>query len=207
MPTSRARPKPTDRYHHGDLRAALLREASRVLAAGGPEALSLRELARALGVSHNAPYKHFENRDALLAALATEGFHELSAEAQKAAAKAEPSEVMLARALAYIRFALRRPAVFKLMFSRDVSGRAHAELAEAARSGFFALRQALTGGGTDRAANDTALAAWAFVHGIAHLLIDGQIPEVLSAGRSPEQLAEAMMQAYGLPATRKLTPT
>lgn len=199
MPTSRARPKPADRYHHGDLRAALLREAGRVLAVSGPEALSLRELARALGVSHNAPYKHFANRDALLAALAAEGFRELTDDGHAAARDAQPGEAMRARALAYIRFALRRPAVFKLMFSRDVSGRAHAELADAARAGFFALRQALTGGATDRAANDTALAAWAFVHGIAHLLIDGQIPEALSAGRSPEELAQHMMQAYGRP--------
>jgi AcrR family transcriptional regulator len=199
MPTSRARPKPADRYHHGDLRAALLREAGRVLVAAGPEALSLRELARALGVSHNAPYKHFANRDALLAALAAEGFRELTADGREAAAAAPPGEVTRARALAYVRFALRRPAVFKLMFSRDVSGRAHPELSEAARDGFFALRQALSGGATDRTANDTALAAWAFVHGIAHLLIDGQIPETLSAGRAPEELAREMMQAYGRP--------
>ena len=199
MPTSRARPKPADRYHHGDLRAALLREAGRVLAVSGPEALSLRELARALNVSHNAPYKHFANRDALLASLAADGFRELTADGHEAAGAASSGEAMRARALAYIRFALRRPAVFKLMFSRDVSGRVHAELAEAARTGFFALRAALSGGATDRAANDTALAAWAFVHGIAHLLIDGQIPETLRAGRSSEDVAHAMMQAFGRP--------
>jgi AcrR family transcriptional regulator len=199
MPTSRARPKPADRYHHGDLRAALLREAGRVLATSGPEALSLRELARALGVSHNAPYKHFATRDALLAALATEGFRELAADGQEAARTALPDEMMRARALAYIRFALRRPAVFKLMFSRDISGRDHTELGDSARSGFFALRQAVAGDATDRAANDTTLAAWAFVHGIAHLLIDGQIPEVLRAGRPPEDLARDMVQAFGRP--------
>jgi len=199
MPTSRTRPKPADRYHHGDLRAALLREAGSTLATSGPEALSLRELARALGVSHNAPYKHFANRDALLAALATEGFRELTADGQEAARTAPEGEMMRARALAYIRFALRRPAVFKLMFSRDVSGRAHTELGEAARAGFFALRQAVAGGATDRTANDTALAAWAFVHGIAHLLIDRQIPETLSAGRPPEEMAREMMQAFGRP--------
>ncbi|MBX3498179.1 MAG: WHG domain-containing protein [Alphaproteobacteria bacterium] len=199
MPTSRGRPKTADRYHHGDLRAALLREAGRVLATSGPEALSLRELARALGVSHNAPYKHFENRDALLAALAAEGFRELTADGQEAAGNAPPGEMMRSRALAYIRFALRRPAVFKLMFSRDVSSRTHAELSEAARNGFFVLRQALSGGASDRLANDTALAAWAFVHGIAHLLIDRQIPESLSAGRAPEELAREMMQAFSRP--------
>lgn len=197
MPTSHARPKPADRYHHGDLRAALLREAGRMLATSGPEALSLRELARALGVSHNAPYKHFATRDALLAALAAEGFRELTADGQEAAHTAPPSEMMRARALAYIRFALRRPAVFKLMFSRDVSGRANAELGDAARAGFFALRHAVAGGASDRAANDAALAAWAFVHGIAHLLIDGQIPEVLGAGRPPEEVARNMLEAFG----------
>jgi AcrR family transcriptional regulator len=199
MPTSRARSKPVDRYHHGDLRAALMREAGRMLASAGPEALSLRELARALGVSHNAPYKHFANREALLAALAAEGFRDLTAEGHDAASDAPPGEGMRARALAYIRFALRHPAVFKLMFSRDIKGRAHAELGEAARDGFFALRQAVAGGATDRAANDTALAAWAFVHGIAHLLIDQQIPETLRAGRTPEDMARAMMQAFGRP--------
>jgi len=199
MPTLRARPKPADRYHHGDLRAALMREAGRVLASAGPEALSLRELARALGVSHNAPYKHFANRDALLAALAAEGYRELTAEGQQAARDAPAGETMRARAMAYIRFALRRPAVFKLMFSRDIRASGHAEVSEAARTGFFALRQAVAGGATDRAANDTALAAWAFVHGIAHLLIDKQIPESLTAGRSPEEVAHAMMQAFGRP--------
>lgn len=199
MPTSRTRPKPVDRYHHGDLRAALLREAGHVLATAGPEALSLRELARALGVSHNAPYKHFATRDALLAALATEGFRELTADGHEAAANAPPDEVMRARAMAYIRFALRRPAVFKLMFSRDVSGRAHAELGGAARAGFFALRHAVASGATDRTANDAALAAWAFVHGIAHLLIDKQIPEVLGAGRPPEELARDMVRAFVRP--------
>lgn len=199
MPTSRARPKPADRYHHGDLRAALLREAGRVLTASGPEALSLRELARALGVSHNAPYRHFANREALLATLAADGFRELTADGHEAARNAEAGDAMRARALAYIRFALRRPAIFKLMFASDISGRAHAELGDAARTGFFALRAALTGGATDRAANDAALAAWAFVHGIAHLIIDGQVPPALAADRTPEALARDIMEAFGRP--------
>src|SRR6266850_4711197 len=95
-------------YHHGDLRAALLQTAGKVLEKEGLGELSLRELARRAGVSHNAPYRHFPDRDSLLAALAAEGFALLENEMRGLGARAM-GEV-------YIRFALQHPQRFRLMF-------------------------------------------------------------------------------------------
>jgi len=102
----RPRRKPAEAYHHGDLREALLAVARRVLATAGPEALSLRELARALDVSHNAPYRHFPTREALLAALAAEGFRELSRRTREAMEQVPPERRMTVRGAAYVGFAL-----------------------------------------------------------------------------------------------------
>src|SRR5258706_6042474 len=99
-------------YHHGDLRAALLRSAADLLEDQGPGGVLLREVARREGVSHNAPYRHFPDRDALLVALATEGFAIL-AERLKASAGKED-------AVAYVRFALEHPHRFRLMFGGQI---------------------------------------------------------------------------------------
>src|SRR5919106_3067320 len=95
-------------YHHGDLRTALLQTAAKILEKQGLVALSLRELARLAGVSHNAPYRHFPDRDSLLAALAAEGF-ELLGDALQSRPRREMGE-------AYVEFALAHPERFRLMF-------------------------------------------------------------------------------------------
>ncbi len=105
------------RYHHGDLRAALLEEAEATLRVSGVDGLSLRELARAVGVSHGAPRRHFEDKAALLEALVAEGFHRLG---RTLAAAAEPDDrefvaALKDVALAYIRFAADNPALVDLM--------------------------------------------------------------------------------------------
>src|SRR6185503_17019443 len=96
-------------YHHGELRPALLRAAAKVLEAEGREAVSLRDLARRAGVSHAAPYRHFADREALLAALAEEGFVLLAAELE--------GKPRREQAVAYVRFALANPGRFRLMFT------------------------------------------------------------------------------------------
>jgi len=98
-------------YHHGELRPALLRAAARILEKEGRDAISLRDLARRAGVSHNAPYRHFADRQALLAALAEEGFALLAA-----ALQGKPWREQAA----YLRFALANPERFRLMFTRPV---------------------------------------------------------------------------------------
>jgi AcrR family transcriptional regulator len=110
-------------YHHGDLRAALMRAAAGEIERGGYENLSLRELAASLGVSRAAPYRHFVDRRALLAALAAEGFDELTAIYRKAiAAGKNPSARLAASGRAYLAFAAERPQLFRLMFASDLFG-------------------------------------------------------------------------------------
>jgi AcrR family transcriptional regulator len=111
--------KATRPYHHGDLRAALLRAAELALESTGSEDLSLRELSRELGVSNMAPRRHFANKQALLDALALEGFERLGAVLNRAIADREQNFdariVKLARA--HVRFATKHPALIRLMFS------------------------------------------------------------------------------------------
>lgn len=145
-------------YHHGDLRAALLQAAAELLEEQGLAALSVRETARRAGVSHNAPYRHFPNRDSLLAALAAEGFRMLD-EALAAKGTRESGE-------AYVRFALAHPQRFQLMFTLR-----HPELRPKARGIHRTLERAFTGLGAD--ANVAGAAAWSLMHGLAQLLVDG----------------------------------
>jgi AcrR family transcriptional regulator len=119
MTTDRAQ-QPTERpYHHGNLRSALLAAAERTVRERGVENLSLRELAREIGVSHGAPRRHFPDRQALLDALAQTGFERLGAELRAAADRAgdEFQPRLEATATAYIRFATANPALLDLMFA------------------------------------------------------------------------------------------
>src|SRR4051794_22103421 len=109
------------RYHHGDLRRTLLDAALGIVEKAGPGALSLRELARRAGVSHAAPYRHFPSREALLGALAVEGFRGLGAEMQACAGdERDPLPRFRALGLAYVRYAVAHPGHFKVMFSSDL---------------------------------------------------------------------------------------
>jgi AcrR family transcriptional regulator len=158
-------------YHHGDLRAALLDAADALLDQGGDGAVSLREVARMAGVSPTAAYRHFTDKEALLAALALRGFEAFGAVMAAAVAlgDATPS---VARGRAYIRFALARPGRFRLMFGPLLArSAAHPGLCAASRQAFLALQ-------THAGNADAALRSWGMVHGLAHLLLDQAIPEV-----------------------------
>jgi AcrR family transcriptional regulator len=184
-------------YHHGDLRRVLVDGALAVLERDGAAALSLRALARDAAVSHAAPYNHFADKEALLAALAAEGFRRFAA-ALAAAAAAAPDAPLLAIGGAYVAFARARPALFRLMFGPVLAGAAPgSELAEAARRAYGVLGGALGGGpraATPRTGqpgpDDDALAAWALVHGLATLLIDRALPP----GREPEALVGRVLR-------------
>lgn len=160
-------------YHHGQLRPALLKEARALLDAGGPEAISLREIARRSGVSPTAAYRHFRDKDSLLAAIAVEGFLKFSAALRASMAGGKPFASM---GRAYIEFALAQPGLFRLMFGPLIRERERfPELAVASAKAFEALR----GGASTTLASPeadidaAALRAWALVHGLAHLLLDG----------------------------------
>ncbi len=171
-------------YHHGDLRRALLATAARLLETDGPAALSLREVARATGVSQTAPYRHFADKEALLAALAADGFAELARRMTEAEAGVDaPVERLRALGRGYVDFALAHPHVFRLMFGPEIPDRrAHPPLFAAATAAQEKLGAAIAacrrGLSRDAADERTALvAAWSLVHGLATLLIGDQFRE------------------------------
>ncbi|WP_306365770.1 TetR/AcrR family transcriptional regulator [Nocardiopsis sp. CC223A] len=166
----------TDRpYHHGDLRAALLAGAERALAARGPAALSLRELAREAGVSHAAPSRHFRDKRALLDALALSGFERLTA--QLTAAAAAPGDTrsgLLAMARVYVAFALRNAALLDLMYSRKHDPESSEELTAAVERLLDTMMGIITEGQRtgEIAAGDPSVIAFtmaATLHGFASL--------------------------------------
>lgn len=130
------------RYHHGDLRAALLVQAEETLRVSGVDGLSLRELARAVGVSHGAPRRHFNDRAALLEALVAEGFQRLGA-AMSTAAEPDGREFVIIVndvAIAYVRFATDNPALVELMSSSRYLADASGPLVKAREASFAPVR-------------------------------------------------------------------
>jgi AcrR family transcriptional regulator len=142
-------------YHHGDLRAAVLSAAWKMIEKEGVIGLSVREAARRAGVSHNAPYRHFADREALLEALVAEGFSQLKKALENRAGR-ELGE-------AYVAFALEYPQRFRLMFA---GGGADAEIRARFSSSFADL-------GPD--AEAAGAAAWSLVHGLATLVLGGHL--------------------------------
>ena len=207
--------KVTKRYHHGDLRRTLIDAALRIVEHAGPGALALRELARHAGVSHAAPYRHFASREALLAALAVEGFRGLGAEMQASARDARDPLArfgMLGRA--YVRYAVAHPGHFKVMFSSDLYAAGETpELREAGEPTLRALVDCIAEGqaaGLVRAGDPAALAvpAWSMVHGVAMLLVDHQLVALLGERVDVDAQARAAVEvvARGLAAPAKQRP-
>lgn len=173
-------PIPTPQgYHHGDLRRALLLAARGLVEDGGAAALTLRAAARLAGVSAAAPYRHFADRRALLAAVLTEGFRDLQAALQAArCAQADPVAAYLAVGRAYIAFADAHRQLYRLMFGVECNKLMYPVLLAAGQASFGEVLQAATdcqaaGLTGARSAGDVALAGWAVVHGIASLHVDG----------------------------------
>lgn len=165
---------PDDRYHHGDLRRALIEAALAALALKGPGALGLRELARQVGVSPAAPYRHFSDRHALLEAVAAEGFGRFVETMREARDGVFENEQLAAMAHAYVRFAMHQPQLFRLMFSAELDHQRNPALATASEAAYASLAVAAAREDPEAAA-EVAVTCWAFVHGLAVLLLDGQI--------------------------------
>ncbi|PXX02291.1 TetR/AcrR family transcriptional regulator [Mycolicibacterium moriokaense] len=167
-------PSSIARYHHGDLRAACLRAAMELLEQDGAGGLSVRAVARHAGVSPGAPYRHYADRDALVSAVAAEGYRQLAGKLSAAHPSPSTPEDLAAVAVAYVQFALEHPALFRTMFSdpcdSDSSERVAAITAIAEYVGAL-VRQAFPGADPD--ALSTAI--WAVVHGLAFLHLDGKL--------------------------------
>ncbi|NMO02662.1 TetR/AcrR family transcriptional regulator [Gordonia sp. TBRC 11910] len=161
-------------YHHGDLPTALVRAAIELLEEGGATALSLRAAARRAGVSTAAPYRHFADRAAILSAVATVGYQELLADL--IAASPDPSTIddLADIAIAYVRFALKKPGLFRAMFTEqcDITSpdrvTAVAEITTYLHTMVTKVRPASDSG-------SMAIAMWSLVHGLAFLFLDGKL--------------------------------
>ena len=177
-------------YHHGDLRNALLTAALKLVARKGVEGFSLREAARAVGVSAAAAYRHFDDKSDLIAALALDGMGRLSVKMEEAIARAPGAPGTPARAAAelaaigwaYVEFAVANPSHFRVMFGPWCDNPMAEELPPGAfpqgRDPFQLLVDTLDGmvraGAISPAAREGAeIAAWAGVHGLASLLVEG----------------------------------
>ncbi|MGE2836829.1 TetR/AcrR family transcriptional regulator [Mycobacterium sp. SMC-4] len=159
-------------YHHGDLKAVILTHAATLVAERGADGVSLRELARAAGVSHAAPAHHFTDRRGLFTALAAQGWQMLAA----ALAGARPE--FLDAALAYVRFATENPGHYAVMFDRSLVDPDDPELRAARAAAGTELAAGVETLDDPRAAEDpqaAGLAAWSLVHGFVMLHLNGVI--------------------------------
>ena len=187
--------KRTAPYHHGDLRRALLEAALELLETNEFSTIGLREAAREAKVSPAAPYRHFRNREALLAATAARGFEQLAA-ALGAVPDAPEGERLPAMGRAYLDFALAHRNLFRLMFSSEISKDDHTDLRAASRQAMEALQSAMRSKGVE-GAREAAVGAWALVHGLAVLLVDDQISKDLTTKPARERLISVVTDIYG----------
>lgn len=179
-------------FHHGDLRWALLQAASLLLEREGTAGVGLRAIARLAGVSQAAPYRHFTDRESILAALAEQGMLALGDRMALASRLAgDPAAVLRAIAEAYVALAAEQPHLFRLLFGpemadkerypavRDAGLRAYGVLIDAIAAG------QRTGVVRDGDPGELALGQWAAVHGIALLMLDGVLAERVEAAGGP----------------------
>ncbi len=184
--------KPKGQYHHGDLRRALLDAALDLLKKG--EDVALRDVARRAGVSHTAPYRHFADKDALLAAVGEEGFLALAKALRASIAKVEePLARYYAASSAYVRFAVRHPAHYRVMFGARSAMKAPeipSALLSAGQEAFgllLALIVEMQQAKLIRRGEplEIAVALWSMEHGLAMLELDGYV--AILPGRSDEE--------------------
>ena len=187
------------KYHHGNLRNTLLTIAIELLAEDGVHALSMRKMAQRAGVSHNAPYMHFSDKDAVLAAIAEEGFRRLAIDVESAIFKSEDSnrQKLIAASEAYICFAIEHPDHLQLMFQPvDVKKYpALLEVSQASLNQLFELVKSGQENGELRPGDthEMTKAIWAMVHGAAALSIAYRTPILLPRKKSIEDVVTALL--------------
>jgi AcrR family transcriptional regulator len=188
-------------YHHGDLRPVLLEATMELVRERGVDGFTLREVARRAGVSHNAPYHHFRDRSALVAAVVIQGFEDLLRAMERAAARARGGPLATVRALglAYVRFAREDPERFKLLWRPELREGAGDEVEQAGEASyqplFRALERARDAGEVSAGppVEEQALAAWSMVHGLAMLLVDGPLRDDVVGSREADRLTKGVL--------------
>lgn len=186
-------------YHHGDLRRTLLEQARSLIDEHGAPALTMRRVAEASGVSAAASYRHFTDRDALLAGVLEGAFAQFRDALEHARqAESHPVSAYVAVGRAYLAYAREHQHVYRLMFGSECEKVMHPELWETAQGAFAVVQQAArdcASGGYlgSRDADEVAMAGWVNVHGLASLYADGMLPMVLPY--SYEEATEALFSA------------
>jgi AcrR family transcriptional regulator len=192
---SRLAPKPLNTYHHGDLRDALVHAALAEAEQGGPEAISLKALAKQLGVSQPAPYRHFADREALLEAVTAEAFRQFNAVLRESTGKPSTRAKLSRLAQAALAFGLSRNGIYRLMFaSRTMAcSPKGGELHNAAMETFGLLLDALEAPAVGLLRERQALKIWAALHGVVMLaeqgLLTGEVAQI-----SREELVEEIVE-------------
>ncbi|HWM27621.1 MAG TPA: TetR/AcrR family transcriptional regulator [Woeseiaceae bacterium] len=189
-------------YHHGNLRAALLEAGERLLREHGAANISLRSVARAAGVSHTAPYRHFADKQALLAALAETGFLRLRDAMYASITKHpdDPRQQFVESAAAYVGLAVANPEMNQLMFSGTVPDDARSDsFRETAQASFQGLLDIIENGMraglyVDRPLLELAATAWSLVHGLAMLVSTGKLPGSDTPDTDPQTMARRMAE-------------
>lgn len=194
MPPRLAR-KPLNTYHHGDLRDALVQAALAEAEQGGPEAISLKALAKKLGVSQPAPYRHFADREGLLEAVTAEAFRQFSAVLRELISRPSKKSKLSRLAQATLAFGLRRNGIYRLMFASRTMACAPkgSELHKAAFETFGLVLEALEAPAVGLLRERQALQMWAALHGVVMLaeqgLLTGQVARI-----SREELVEEIVE-------------
>jgi AcrR family transcriptional regulator len=185
-------------YHHGDLKNALIKAGVELLAKDGVGGLSLRKVAGKAGVSHTAPYSHFADKQALIAAISTEGFRQLYERVSLVIEeyKTEPSRQLIEVGWAYVQFALDDPGRFKVMFSGVLEKeKEYPEFVAESQRNFQLVKMIVeanqVSGGLRSGPSDlVAMSAWGIIHGFIMLLLEGQISHTVLEQMSLRELVE-----------------
>ncbi len=182
-------------YHHGNLREALINNALKMLETGGVDTISLRQVAKITGVSQAAPYSHFQDKNDLLAAIAEAGFQRLALQmAEDATGIRDTKPRVEALALSYLRFASENPALFHLMFGREIADfSTRPTLALTAGKSWSLISAAISAGGKKENVQAITAALWSMIHGLTGLLIDRRLkPENIGASTLPELVGKTV---------------
>jgi AcrR family transcriptional regulator len=175
------------KYHHGDLKNALIKAGVEILSKEGIEGLSLRKVAQRAGVSHNAPYSHFPDKQSLIAAISTEGFKQLYDELSAVIAlhKDNPRQLLMEGAWVYVQFAMSNTDTFNIMFSGVLEKeKEYPSFVEISRKTFdqvVDIVRACQEAGVLRSTQPDlmAVSVWGQLHGIVSLVLEGQIPHMV----------------------------
>jgi AcrR family transcriptional regulator len=189
-------------YHHGDLKQALIESGMKILKEEGYPALTLRSAARAAGVSHSAPYAHFADKQALLAAISTRGFLNLYQQLSETVANYgdNPRDLLIETSWTYLQFAFSEPSCFKLMFSGILEDQhAYPEFVEAVQKTYHLLVDVVKICQIGRVlgpgpADECAMGVWSLVHGFVSLYLEQQVPGRLLEKYPLKKLLENILQ-------------